>query len=42
MDFYSVCDALTRLKMYPVFDAVHFVLMCINVKEDIQKTGKAF
>jgi len=40
MDFYVLCDAATHLKMYPVFDVIHYTMMCINVKEDIQKSGE--
>ncbi|XP_067937969.1 trimeric intracellular cation channel type 1B.1-like isoform X1 [Watersipora subatra] len=38
MDFYSLCDAATHLKMYPVFDVIHYTMMCLNVKEDVQKS----
>lgn len=40
MDFYALCDAATHLKMFPVFDIVHYTMMCLNVKEDVQKSGE--
>lgn len=35
--FYALADGLTQLKMYPVFDAVHFALMCMTAREDVQQ-----
>lgn len=40
MDFYAICEAAIHLKMYPVFDIIHYTMMCLNVKEDVQKSGE--
>ena len=42
MDFYSICEAFTRLKMSPVFETVHFVLMSLNMRKDLLGSGKLF
>ena len=40
MDFYSICEAFTRLKMSPVFETVHFVLMSLNMRKDLLGSGE--
>ena len=42
MDFYSICEAFTRLKMSPVFETVHFVLMSLNMRKDLLGSGELF
>lgn len=41
MDLYEICVAFTRLKMSPVFEVVHFVLMSLNMKKDLLSSGES-